>query len=93
MAGEILDGLLGNDLLAFHIQYHCNNFLETVDRTLESRVDSEQFAVYRGGHARFVKPFPISIDPALWASVAPGPRLGSRRRGDPRGGCASATPG
>ncbi len=24
---EILDGLLGNDLLAFHLQYHCNNFL------------------------------------------------------------------
>jgi trehalose 6-phosphate synthase len=69
----ILDGLLGNDLLAFHIQYHCNNFLETVDRTLESRVDSEHFAVYRGGHRTFVKPYPISIDPALWASVAPGP--------------------
>jgi trehalose 6-phosphate synthase len=69
----ILDGLLGNDLLAFHIQYHCNNFLETVDRTLESRVDAEHFAVYRGGHRTFVKPFPISIDPALWAEVPPGP--------------------
>ena len=72
----ILDGLLGNDLLAFHIQFHCNNFLETVDRTLEARIDREHFAVYRGGHRTFVKPFPISIDPALWASVAPGPRLG-----------------
>ena len=69
----ILDGLLGNDLLAFHIQYHCNNFLETVDRTLESRVDREHFAVYRGGHRTFVQPFPISIDPSLWASVMPGP--------------------
>jgi trehalose 6-phosphate synthase len=69
----ILDGLLGNDLLAFHIQFHCNNFLETVDRTLEARVDSEHFAVHRRGHRTFVKPFPISIDPALWASVTPGP--------------------
>ncbi len=69
----ILDGLLGNDLLAFHIQYHCNNFLETVDRTLEARIDAEHFAVHRRGHRTFVKPFPISIDPALWASVAPGP--------------------
>lgn len=64
---EILTGLLGNDLLAFHIQYHCNNFLETVDRTLESRVDYERFAVWRGGRATYVQPFPISIDPALWS--------------------------
>ncbi|MFN2446871.1 MAG: trehalose-6-phosphate synthase [Vicinamibacterales bacterium] len=66
-AEEILTGLLGNDLLAFHIQYHCNNFLETVDRTLESRVDYERFAVWRGGRATYVKPCPISIDPALWS--------------------------
>jgi trehalose 6-phosphate synthase len=68
----ILDGLLGNDLIAFHIQYHCNNFIETVDRELEARVDREHFAVHRRGHRTFVKPFPISIDPALWAAVAPG---------------------
>ena len=69
---EILDGLLGNDLLAFHIQYHCNNFLDTVDRTLEARVDRDLFAVHRGGHRTFVKPFPISIDPGLWTPVASG---------------------
>ncbi|MGH9175465.1 MAG: alpha,alpha-trehalose-phosphate synthase (UDP-forming), partial [Vicinamibacterales bacterium] len=64
---EILHGLLGNDLLSFHIQYHCNNFLSTVERTLEARVDYERFAVVRGGHSTLVKPFPISIDPDLWA--------------------------
>ena len=69
---EILDGLLGNDLLAFHIQYHCNNFLETVDRTLEARVDRDQFTVHRAGHRTFVKPFPISIDPGLWTTVPNG---------------------
>ncbi|MEP7116731.1 MAG: trehalose-6-phosphate synthase [Acidobacteriota bacterium] len=69
---EILDGLLGNDLLAFHLQYHCNNFLDTVDRTLEARVDRDHFAVHRGGHRTFVKPYPISIDPGLWTSVASG---------------------
>ena len=46
---EVLDGLLGNDLLAFHVQYHCNNFLETVHRALECRVDMERFTVTRGG--------------------------------------------
>ncbi len=69
---EILDGLLGNDLLAFHLQYHCNNFLETVDRTLEARVDRDSFAVHRGGHLTYVKPFPISIDPGLWTPLQPG---------------------
>ncbi len=69
---EVLDGLLGNDLLGFHIQYHCNNFVETVDRTLEARLDAETFTVHRGGHKTAVKPFPISIDPALWATLDPG---------------------
>jgi trehalose 6-phosphate synthase len=66
-AEPILHGLLGNDLLSFHIQFHCNNFLETVERTLEARVDYEHFAVVRGGHPTTIKPFAISIDPDLWA--------------------------
>jgi trehalose 6-phosphate synthase len=65
-ADQILHGLLGNDVLSFHVQYHCNNFLETVERMLEARVDYERFAVIRGGHPTLVKPFAISIDPDLW---------------------------
>ena len=61
---EILQGMLGADLLGFHIQFHCNNFLDTVDRLLESRIDLEQFAVDRGGHRTRVKPFPIGIAPS-----------------------------
>jgi trehalose 6-phosphate synthase len=60
---EILDGLLGNDLMAFHIQYHCNNFLETVDRVVEAKLDRERFAVLRHGDVTYVRPQPISIDP------------------------------
>ena len=59
---ELLDGLLGNDLLGFHIQYHCNNFLETVGRAIESLVDYEHFRVFRGGRPTYVRPFPISVD-------------------------------
>ena len=58
---ELLDGLLGADLVGFHIQSHCNNFLETVDGALESRVDWEHFAVNRNEHLTAVRPFPISI--------------------------------
>ncbi len=59
---EILHGMLGADLIGFHVQGHCNNFLETVDAALESRVDWERFAVQREGHSTLVKPYPISID-------------------------------
>jgi trehalose 6-phosphate synthase len=64
---DLLDGMLGNDLLSFHIQYHCNNFLDTVDRTLECRIDRERFAVERGGQTTDVRPHPISVDPRLAA--------------------------
>jgi trehalose 6-phosphate synthase len=64
---EILDGMLGNDLLGFHIQNDCNNFLETVDRTVESRISREHFSVQYHGSETRVRPFPISVDPALAA--------------------------
>ena len=60
-ARELVDGLLGADLIGFHIQSHCNNFLDTVDHTLESRVDREHFGVSRHGHLTAVRPFPISV--------------------------------
>jgi alpha,alpha-trehalose-phosphate synthase [UDP-forming] len=58
---QILDGLLGADLIGFHIQAHCNNFLDTVDRAVESRIEWERFAVSRRDHYTLVRPFPISI--------------------------------
>jgi len=67
---EILNGMLGCDLLGFHVQYHCNNFLETVNRVLESRVDMERFAVVQGGRETRVRAFPISVDPAPAADDA-----------------------
>ncbi|MDP3880143.1 MAG: trehalose-6-phosphate synthase [Dehalococcoidales bacterium] len=59
---EILDGLLGNDLLGFHVQSFCNNFLETVENTLEARIDRNRFAVTYRGKTTLVQPFPISVD-------------------------------
>ncbi len=59
---ELVYGMLGADVVGFHIQYHCNNFLETVDRSLECRIDWERFSVEKDGHHTMVKPFPISID-------------------------------
>jgi trehalose 6-phosphate synthase len=58
---ELLDGLLGADLIGFHIPLHCNNFLATVDRVVESRTDREHMTVRRHGHASLVRPYPVSV--------------------------------
>ena len=59
---QILEGMLACDLIGFHVQNHCNNFLDTANRLLESRIDTEKFTVVRSGKTTFVKAFPISID-------------------------------
>ena len=65
---ELLLGMLGADLVGFHTQYYCNNFLETAERALEARVEWEQFAVTRGQRTTLVKPFPISVAPEFVAN-------------------------
>ena len=59
---ELLDGLLGSSILGFHTQNHCNNFVDTVDRLLEARVDRESFSVSYQGEPTAVKRYPISVD-------------------------------
>jgi trehalose-6-phosphate synthase len=66
---QLVEGLLGADLIGFHIQSHCNNFLQTVDRTLESRVDWEHFSILRQNHRTLVRPFPISVALAEGESI------------------------
>jgi alpha,alpha-trehalose-phosphate synthase [UDP-forming] len=67
---ELVDGLLGADLIGFHIQSHCTNFLQTVDRIVESRIDWEHFSVQRLDHHTAVRPFPISVE-AVDAATEP----------------------
>jgi len=59
---KVIEGLLGSTILGFHTQFHCNNFFETVDRFVESRIDREHSTVSLGGHETMVRPYPISIE-------------------------------
>lgn len=59
---QILEGMLACDLIGFHIQNHCNNFLDTANRLLESRVDTEKFSVIRSGKETAIRSYPISVD-------------------------------
>ncbi len=58
---EILDGMLGADLLGFHTRLHCNNFIESVGKELEALIDFETFSVKKDGHTSLIRPFPVSV--------------------------------
>lgn len=69
---EILRGLLGSSILGFHTQLHCNNFLDSVDRYLETRRDQEQNAVVMKGHRTLIRPYPIALEwPVRWVESSP----------------------
>ena len=71
---ELLQGLLGSSIVGFHTQLHCNNFLDSVDRYLETRIDRESNAVIMQGQRTLVRPYPISIEwPNRWVETAPSP--------------------
>ncbi len=59
---EILNGLLGSDILGFHTRFHCNNFLDSVDRFLESKIDRDISTITHHGRETSVHHYPISID-------------------------------
>jgi trehalose 6-phosphate synthase len=79
----ILEGLLGSDILGFHTQFHCNNFFETIDRFVESRIDREHASVSFGGRETMIRPYPISIEwpPKAMQSQAPVEICRARVRG------------
>ncbi|HSA61068.1 MAG TPA: trehalose-6-phosphate synthase [Nitrospiraceae bacterium] len=59
---EILDGLLGSSILGFHTRFHCSNFINTVDRSLETKIDWDNSTISYGGKLTAVNHYPISIE-------------------------------
>ncbi len=69
---EILEGMLGSSIIGFHTQFHCNNFIDAVDRYLESRIDREHNAIVQQGRRTLVRPYPISLEwPVHWLKDLP----------------------
>ncbi|MBC7691479.1 MAG: trehalose-6-phosphate synthase [Methylotenera sp.] len=77
---ELLHGMLGSDVIGFHTQYHCNNFLETCDRYLEARIDWEKFSVTMDNHETLIRAFPIGIDTSPVGVLAEPEREKLRKR-------------
>lgn len=59
---ELLEGMLANDIVGFHLPYHAQNFLQTVDQEVESQLDREHQRVRRGDLVCRVRAYPISVD-------------------------------
>jgi trehalose-6-phosphate synthase len=69
---ELLRGMLGSTILGFHTRFHCKNFLETVDRYLETRIEHESSTISHGGMLTLVESYPISIQwPPPWHATQP----------------------
>ncbi|SEO61949.1 trehalose 6-phosphate synthase [Halogranum amylolyticum] len=60
---ELLEGLLGNDLLGFHIERYCQHFLDCVENCLDgATVDRETGEVHYDGRTTRVAAFPMTVD-------------------------------
>ncbi len=69
---EMLLHMLSADILGFHTRYHCQNFLDAVDRFVECQIDHEQMTVTLQGRVCRVAPYPISIEwPPRWLHDLP----------------------
>ncbi|HRC55176.1 MAG TPA: trehalose-6-phosphate synthase [Kofleriaceae bacterium] len=69
---QLISGLLGSSIVGFHTQQHCNNFIDSVDAFMESRIDRESNAVIQGLRRTLVRPYPISIEwPVHWLDKVP----------------------
>jgi trehalose 6-phosphate synthase len=64
---EILQGMLGSTILGFHTRFHCKNFIETVDRYLEARIEHEHSTIAFREKETLIESYPISIE---WPSAA-----------------------
>ena len=59
---ELFAGMLGNDLLAFHLDQHTANFIEGARNSLPACIDPAQKTVWFDGRPTAVRDAPISID-------------------------------
>jgi alpha,alpha-trehalose-phosphate synthase [UDP-forming] len=77
---EILQGMLGSTILGFHTRFHCKNFIETVDRYLEARIEHEHSTISFRDEDTFVESYPISIEWPNGVAAAAWPPIEQCRR-------------
>ena len=73
---DILDGMLTNNVLGFHIPRYMNNFLQTIKQILPNAfVDEVVGDIVYNGHLCHVRTYPISIDRETMQTYAQNPEV------------------
>ncbi len=76
MQTEILDSILTNDVLGFHIQRYMNNFFQTIKLILpNAAVDEINGDIIYNGHVCHVRTYPISVDTRTLLTQAHDPKI------------------
>jgi trehalose 6-phosphate synthase len=80
LAGQLVRGLLANDVVAFQTEGYARNFLLTCEQLLGLDVDLETGRVVRAdGHTVVVRWYPVSLDPLALRHLARGPEATRER--------------
>lgn len=74
-AQEVLQGLLGSDLIGFHLDTYAHNFMACVKEILKADVDFDAQEVRFHGHVTRVKSFPVGIDYEYFQRLASNQRI------------------
>jgi trehalose 6-phosphate synthase len=71
----VLEGLLSNDIIAFHTARYARNFLMCCEDLLGLRVDYERRLVQWQGRDVWVRAYPISINAPAFDAIAASPEV------------------
>jgi trehalose 6-phosphate synthase len=76
----VFEGLLANDVVAFHTGGYVRNFLRCCEDLLELEVDAQAGVVHYDDREVWVRAYPVSIDPASLRAAAQSRRARSAER-------------
>jgi trehalose 6-phosphate synthase len=72
--------MLGATILGFHTRFHCRNFMETVDRYLEARIEAEHSTISYQDKETLIESYPISAEWPTQGVVDGWPSIAECRR-------------
>jgi len=76
----VFEGLLGNDVVAFHTRHYARNFLRCCEDLLDLEVDAVAGVVHYEGREVWARAYPVSIDPDSLRAAAKSRRAYSAER-------------
>ncbi|MFN2607567.1 MAG: trehalose-6-phosphate synthase [Acidimicrobiales bacterium] len=80
MRRAVFNGVLGNDVVAFHSRRYARNFLLGCEELLGLTVDEGRLTVEVGGRTVHARHYPISVDPDELEATATSPAVADHER-------------